>query len=657
MNRIAPGIAALLPALALLCPLSVRADAVPPPPLRLPPAGNAISGPERETLRQDLGTVQGLFDALPKKKENANAEIFLKAVRLALEFDEFYKPDEVKKARELLAEARSRIDALRRGQQPWLKQTGFTVRGYYSQIDGSAQPFGLEIPADAPASAAPAWVWLHGRGDDTTDLKFIHSRMRSKGQFNPPGTIIIHPWGRYCTGYKSAGEQDVLDVPALLVREGKIDPRRIALAGFSMGGAGAWLAGAHYRDRWAVVHTGAGFVDVKRYTGAKEENLPPWEVTLWGLNDVPCYARNLLNGPLISYSGEQDKQRASAEVMTEVLKAEGHELRHLIGPGMGHKYHPETAREVQALVQEAVLHPAEVPLTLHYQTRTLRYARLHWLQAAALEAHWQDSRIDATLDQPPARATTATVTTRGITALRLVCQEKEQWRGDLKITIDGQTLTGGGAGKAILLTRENGQWRIGRGEPAGLRKKPGLQGPIDDAFTAPFLVVLPDRPCADPALDAWVQRESAFFLRRWRGLMRGDCRVKKAAAVTADDIRLYHLILWGDAASNPLIARALPALPVKWSAGNVQLGARSWTEKTAVPVLTYPSPLNPEKYVVLNSGLTFRPAHDSTNSQQNPKLPDWAVIDISDQSAPAERAGKVLDAGFFGEKWEIKDTK
>jgi dienelactone hydrolase len=38
-----------------------------------------------------------------------------------------------------------------------------------------------------------------------------------------------------------------------------VDPDRIALMGFSMGGAGAWHLGAHYADRWAVVHAGPGF--------------------------------------------------------------------------------------------------------------------------------------------------------------------------------------------------------------------------------------------------------------------------------------------------------------------------------------------------------------------------------------------------------------
>lgn len=190
-------------------------------------------------------------------------------------------------------------------------------------------------------------------------------------------------------------------------------------------------------------------------------------------------------------------------------------------------------------------------------------------------------------------------------------------------------------------------------EPAGLRKRPGLQGPIDDAFTAPFLYVLPDKPCTSPAVEAWLQWEMNHQRDRWRWLMRGDVRTRKASEVTADDISRYNLILWGDTTANAVTQRILPSLPVKWTAAGVTVGARKFDGGTVVPVAIYPNPLNPERYVVLNSGLTFREAHGRTNSLQNPHLPDWAVLDVTTPPND-QQAGKVLDAGFFGEKWEVK---
>ena len=72
--------------------------------------------------------------------------------------------------------------------------------------------------------------------------------------------------------------------------------------------------------------------------------------------------------------------------------------------------------------------------------------------------------------------------------------------------------------------------------------------------------------------------------------------------------------------------------------------------------MVHPNPLISRylnSYIVLNSGLTFREAHDRTNSLQNPKLPDWAIIDIT-QNPDASSPGKVVNAGFFDEEWKLK---
>jgi len=626
-------------------------------PRSFPAIGDKLTQPDRESLAAELERVTGLFNALPKKKENANAEIFIKAVKYALEFTEFYGDDDVKKAKALLVEAESRIESLKKGEAPWMTAKGLVVRGYYSDIDGSAQPFALEIPDHAPTTNAPAWIWLQGRGEKRTDLHFIAERMTKPGQFHPAGTIIIHTWGRYCVGTKNAGEQDVLDVRALLIKEKRIDPKRLALAGFSMGGAGAWMLGAHYTDHWSVVHAGAGFVEVRKFQKLKDEfveALPVWEKTLWGQNDVPDYARNLLNVPVIAYSGEIDKQREAAEIMTEVLAKEGLTLKHFIGPKTEHKYEPVVQKEVEAEIQKALLNPpsGDYPLKVTFQTKTLDYSEMYWVKVLGLEEHWKDSRVDANLDAPISKAKRAEITTKNVTALRLESPTGENFSGDLVISIDGQEVKGGGSGKAVLLTKADGKWSVGRKEKTGLRKVPGLQGPIDDAFTTPFLYVMPDKTGSNPAVNQWVESESAYQKARWKYLMRGDLRIKKASEVTEEDSQKYNLILWGDASSNSLIAKILPKLPIQWTSETITVGAQNFPATGHALSMIYPNSEHPGKYVVFNSGLTFR-ENDKSNALQNPRLPDWAVVDLSvapDGNAP----GKIPAAGFFDESWKLK---
>ena len=193
-----------------------------------------------------------------------------------------------------------------------------------------------------------------------------------------------------------------------------------------------------------------------------------------------------------------------------------------------------------------------------------------------------------------------------------------------------------------------------------MRKRPGLSGPIDDAFLSPFLVVTPTGHSASPQVDQWVRCELEFFQERWQSLFRGQLRIKSAEDVTAEDLRKYQLVVWGTPESNPLLARLLEQAPAEyaiageqfdWQPNRLQLGDRSFSTQNHVPVLIYPNPLAPEHYVVVNSGPTFRPAHDRTNSLQNPHLPDWAVISL-DEPRSAESPGKVVNAGFFDDDWQ-----
>ena len=82
-----------------------------------------------------------------------------------------------------------------------------------------------------------------------------------------------------------------------------------------------------------------------------------------------------------------------------------------------------------------------------------------------------------------------------------------------------------------------------------------------------------------------------------------------------------------------------------------EFAGKKYPAASHVPALIYPSPLNPTKYVVLNSGFTFREYDYLSNARQTPKLPDWAIVDTS--VPPDGRfPGKIVDAGFFNEDWK-----
>ena len=97
-------------------------------------------------------------------------------------------------------------------------------------------------------------------------------------------------------------------------------------------------------------------------------------------------------------------------------------------------------------------------------------------------------------------------------------------------------------------------------------------------------------------------------------------------------------------------------LPLKWTKETVQFGEQRYEASHHVPVLIYPNPLNPKRYVVLNSGFTFREYDYLNNARQVPKLPDFAIIDV-DTPVSSRSPGGVLGAGFFNESWEVANVK
>jgi hypothetical protein len=92
-----------------------------------------------------------------------------------------------------------------------------------------------------------------------------------------------------------------------------------------------------------------------------------------------------------------------------------------------------------------------------------------------------------------------------------------------------------------------------------------------------------------------------------------------------------------------LLGRIAEQLPIRWSRERVQVGETSFTSDHHLPLLIFPNPLNPKRYVVLNSGFTFREYDYLNNARQVPKLPDYAVLDIS-KPVTARAPGGIVKA-------------
>ena len=84
----------------------------------------------------------------------------------------------------------------------------------------------------------------------------------------------------------------------------------------------------------------------------------------------------------------------------------------------------------------------------------------------------------------------------------------------------------------------------------------------------------------------------------------------------------------------------------------MRLGDKTYDAGHHVPVLIYPNPLNPKRYVVLNSGFTFREYDYLNNARQVPEAARLRGRRHRHAGVVAAPGG-IVAAGFFTETWGL----
>jgi len=651
--------------LPLLCDLAAAQQppaAARQPQLHLiPPQGVAVSDPDQRQIRGQLARLAARLQALKANPHLADALIFEKAVRYALDGNEFFTAEEVFRAKELLRIGEERAGDLERGDAPWTRSAGLVVRGYISRIDGSVQPYGLVVPPGFAPDRPHQWrvdAWFHGRTETLSEVNFLWDRLHNPGQFTPPDAIMLHLYGRFCNASTFAGEVDFFEALDDVKKNYSVDENRILVRGFSMGGASAWHIGAHYGDGFAAVAPGAGFAETMEFTGQARRGVKStwFEEKLLHLTNASDYAVNFFNVPVVAYNGDQDAQKQAADIMARNMEPEGLTLARVTGLNIGHAYTPAAIVQIEKMMDALAANGrVEWPREVRFTTWTLKYNRMRWVVVDGLERHWERARVNAVVeDERTLRATTENVSAVGFefgTGAGLLHPASK-----VAVILDGQNLTLPGAltdgSWTAHFQKTGGKWVVAEGGSTALRKRHNLQGPIDDAFMDGFLMVRPTGEPLNETVEAWTKSEQEHAIRLWRTQMRGDAPIKDDTAVTDADIAANNLVLWGDPQSNRVLARIADRLPIRWTASAVTLGSRSFDAATNAPVMIYPNPLNPSRYVVIDSGITFREYAESNNALQVAYLPDDAVVDLT-TPADARWPGKIAAAGFFGESWQL----
>lgn len=662
----------------LLCSASLLADGpkdnLPENVRPIPGPGVAVPADQKEKIEAGLKDLDALIAQLAKMKDSQTAallpdvQIFHKAAHDALAYNEFFNVKEIPVALEMIQRGKERARQLAAGKPAWTTARGLVVRGYVSKLDGSVQPYGLVVPEtyqfDGPATHRLDF-WFHGRGETLSELNFIQGRLKTPGQFAPANTLVLHPYGRYSNANKFAGEIDALEALESVKQRYRVDEDRIAVRGFSMGGASTWHLAAHYADRWFAANPGAGFSETPQFLDAFQgEKVQPtwWEQKLWRLYNCDDWARNFYNVPLVAYSGEIDRQKQAADVMEAALGKLNIDMVHIIGPQTAHKYEPAAAAEVERrMAALAAAGRNRMPRMVRMVCYTLQYNRMHWLTLEGVAEHWEKAGVDAAV----AGFADVALFTSNVTDLSLdfpAGLAPFHLDTPVAITIDGQKIPAArpktDRSWSASLHKDGKTWKLGRRPRAAgeLAKIPGLQGPIDAALMDSFLFVRPTALARTTPAMNWANSEMDRAIREWRRHFRGEARIKNDMAITEQDIAQHNLILWGTPVTNSIMKKIAGKLPIQWSSDSINAGSQSFDSASHALIAVYPNPLNPKRYIVLNSGFTFREYAYLNNARQVPMLPDWAVVDI--RTAPNSiRPGKIVAADFFDESWKLKPAR
>ena len=656
----------------------VPRPALPPPPrVAQPPIQ-----PKPEELAQVKNETEQLETAVHALKARqvdlalvADVDIYAKAGRMLLEFpDQFFTQRGIDHAIEVVNTGIARAKELEAGK-PTSNAGRRQLHGYYSAMDGSVQPYGITLPERYdPNKPARLYVWMHGRANTTTESEFVFN-FPNGNTGKPPvadvGQIQLDVYGRLnSAGYHWAGEADLFEAIAAVKKRFNIDEKRVLLRGFSMGGEGAWHIALHYPDRFAAAEIGAG-------TWSRRGGMPGLEpyqyaaLRIW--ENMPEWAANVFNLPLAGHDGDTDTQvpslpppapgtpnrgqlesslRARAQLEKEgypsvgepdFYHAEGTPAIFLISQKTGHGTSPLVRERLDAFLKEWGDRGQSSPEHIRFVTWTTRYNRDYWVSVDGLVKTYNRADIDATRMEGGKRYR---IGTNNVSRVILRETEKAQ-----RITIDGQALKVKGSPE-ITLERDGGQWRVAHPKTAGLRKSHALQGPIDDAFLDPFLLVRPTGTAWNDAVNQQALRTLARFDKLWAKYFRGHPFIKDDTDVTAEDVATYHLVLFGDPGSNRWIAKMNGKLPVQWTKDKVTLAGQTYPASESFPALIYPNPLNTAKYVVLNTGLTIT-EREYNGDYGMPQWGDYAIVKVK----PGSDVPDMQTAGLFDEAWQLPKLK
>jgi len=545
------------------------------------------------------------------------------------------------------------------GEDPYATATGLVTRAYRSEMDGQLQPYVVYVPPSYKRRSHdtfPLIVTFHGlNGSPDEMIRITGGIERERGvtreafarlpvELEDRGAILVAPWGFGNVGQRPPGELDVMRVVEAMKSAYRIDPRRVSITGASLGGTVAFVVPLHYPDQFSMAAPLCGYPNLSSYSSVKQATLRPWETWLIDQRGIANVAENGLHLPMHIVHGTLDDPDR-AQLVVDRYRALGNDVK-FDTPELGHNVWDYAYAPKEKLLRKMAWRKIpERPRRVRLRTGHYRYTRSHWLTID----RFVDDLAFGGLDAERTKQTVA-VETRNVAAFTIDGPGVLAEPTTLKIEVNGKAVGTATSAGPIHLVREGGVWTIT--EQAGVlegQKRPGLSGPMDDIWLAPFVIVY---GTADP-VQTDANRRVAEFARNYN--LRSELAMPMMAdtEVTEDDLRGRSVVLIGNPRSNPWTARALEPLPVRFGGDGVSFFDRRYEGEQVGLSFIYPSTFDPGYTMVVHAGVT---EEGTLSSRHLPEFtPDYLIYDErvrADFGGPVLDRREVIDGGFFSPTWQ-----
>jgi pimeloyl-ACP methyl ester carboxylesterase len=512
-------------------------------------------------------------------------------------------------------------------------------RGYYSGMDGSLQPYSVCTPTDYdPARSYPLIITVDGAAyRDLADLP------------EAPvygGAISIQPGWSRSPGCRQRALQEMLALRRAVAESYSVDDARVCLVGRRAGMGLALEAAARHPDLFAgLLLAGGGDACIAsdgQGQGTPDEDWTPvTALRFCRQNRCPVqWIQNLQHtaAVILQGSGAPAALLEASRTLAARMASLGSRSEYLELPLTHQKPFPTWAEQYG--IGKLLGSPTGTrPSSITYSTDRLRHNGAWWLHIEQFDRPLRTAAVRANVDGDMLR-----ITTDNALAMSLLLDDMPSRVS--RIDIDGTQLhmpTGQPDG-ALSLLRRGRAWRIA-GLPDGGKRR-GLSGPFADVMLDPFIVVYGTQG-QDKLHEKLCRTEADRFAAQWKVACGRPPRMRADVEVTAQEKRLFNLLLIGGPEVNALSAEVFPGLPLRLADGSIEVGDRDYKGKDLGVLMCYPNPNQTDRMLAIVAGTTpaaLYQAYDRLGSMHC--WFDYAVFDS--RTIGAETC---VATGVFDNQW------